>query len=757
MRPLGLAWAVVLAWAAGGLARPALSDEPYGRFQFEETERDHWAFLPVVPPAVPEVDDPAWSANPIDRFWKARWDEEGIEPAPEATPVALLRRVYFDLVGLPPTPAEQDRFLADPSPDAYSRLVDELLTRPEYAERWGRHWLDVVRYAESNGYERDGAKPHAWRYRDWVIDALHRDKPFDRFLLEQVAGDELPDADVHSRIATTFLRLGPWDDEPADPEVDRYDQLDDVLGTTVTTFLGLTIRCARCHDHKYEPFKQQDYARLLATFEPLVRPQQGRADLDAFACSPEEQSAYEAGLASANQTIQARAQELDECRAGALERLAAEGKSQLPLDLVAALRAPAEKRQPDQQKLVADHLAKLDEEMQNSGDSEMTSRFSSARQALEAAQAQRPPEPTRAYVWRERTDQLPVTHVFHRGDPRSPREEIAPGFPAVLVEGPPPPPTPTGKTSGRRLALAHWLVDPAHPLTSRVYVNRLWQHHFGDGLVATENDFGVMGEPPVHQELLDWLAAELVAGGWRTKPLHRLIVLSATYRRAAAATTSGQELDPDVRLCWRRKPLRLEAEAVRDAVLATSGALSTARGGPSVFPEISAEVLAGQSRPGDGWKRTEPAAESNRRSVYVFVKRTLPLPELEVLDFPCPDQSCEQRQTSTVPTQALTYWNGKFMHEQARLWAERLVRETGTDTAAAIRLALRLAYCREPAPEELALLESFVAGQVAAGTAARESAPAEGETGAAALAPEVRALASLCLVLLNSNEFVYIE
>ncbi len=757
-----VAWALVCLSTLVGA--PLRADDTgdqgdYGRHQFEDYERDHWSFLPVVSPEVPEVVDPAWSENPIDRFWKSRWDEEGIEPAPAAEPAVLMRRLYFDLIGLPPTPAEQDRFLADPSPAAYERLVDELLARPEFGERWGRHWLDVVRYAESNGYERDGAKPHAWRYRDYVLQAVAQDKPFDRFLIEQVAGDELPDSTAETQIATTFLRLGPWDDEPADPEIDRYDQLDDVLGTTISTFQGLTIRCARCHDHKYEPFTQRDYARVLAAFEPLERPQNGRTDLDLLVGTETELAEYSAALGQAEAEVRRRAQALDQCRATALEELSAAGKTKLPVELIAALRTTVDERSAEQKKLVSEQASKLDAEMKDQGGPEMATQLADARAALEAAEKLRPAEPPRAYIWRETSGDLPVTHVLHRGDPRAPQEAIEPGFPAVLVDRPPPAPERRGKTSGRRLQLAQWMASPENPLTARVYVNRLWQHHFGNGLVATENDFGLMGEPPAHAALLDWLAAELVRQGWRSKPLHRLIVLSQTYRRASASTATGAERDPDDLLVWRWRPRRLEAEAIRDAVLATSGQLNSGRGGPSVFPTIADEVLAGQSRPGDGWKKDESPAEATRRSVYVFVKRTLPLPELEVMDFPCPDQSCEQRQVSTVAPQALTYWNGRFLNDQAVAMAERLSREAGDEAAEQIRLAYRLAYARLPGADELQLAEAFLKAQAELITADRAAQPPAEKAFAAPAPthPQRRALEALCLVLLNSNEFVYVE
>jgi hypothetical protein len=595
----------------------------------------HWAFSPVVRPSVPAVRDRARVRTPIDAFVLARLEKDGVKPAPAADRRTLLRRVTLDLTGLPPTPEEQRAFLADDSPGAYAKVVDRLLASPQYGERWGRHWLDVARYAETNGYERDGAKPSAWRYRDYVIDSLNRDKPFDRFVTEQIAGDEVEGSDAETQIASTFLRLGTWDDEPADPEVDRYDQLDDVLGTTATAFLGLTLRCARCHDHKFEPFTQADYYRTLAVFEPLRRPQEGRRDLD------------------------------------------------VPVGSLAELRT--------------------------------------FRDDLKAA--------PRGYVWKEDGAKAPVTHVLHRGDPKRPRQEVGPGVPAVLVRQQPDPPRPAATSTGRRLWLAKWIANADNPLTARVIVNRVWQWHFGRGLVASANDFGTAGEPPTHPELLDWLASEFVKGGWRLKPLHRLIVLSAAYQTSASAPAELIRADPKGALLGRWRPRRLEAEAVRDSMLAVSGALNTQQHGTSVYPTLARAVLEGQSRPGDGWGKSDERQQA-RRSVYVFVKRSLVVPELELLDAPDTTSSCEARPVSTTAPQALTFLNGAFANEQAARFAERLRREAGSDPAAQVRRAFELALSRVPRNEELKEAVAFLGRR-----------PLEG----------------FCLVVLNLNEFVYLE
>jgi hypothetical protein len=621
-----LAGALVLAVAPDVRAQPARPERP------AVAPEEHWAFKPVRRPLVPAVRDRGWVRTPLDAFILARLEKASLRPAPPADRRTLLRRVYFDLIGLPPSPQEQRAFFDDNSPDAFARVVDDLLARPQYGERWGRHWLDVARYAETNGYERDGAKPSAWRYRDYVIDAFNRDKPYDRFVTEQLAGDEVEGSSAETQIATTFLRLGTWDDEPADPKVDRYDQLDDVLGTTATAFLGLTLRCARCHDHKFEPFPQSDYYRMLAVFEPLKRPQNGRTDLD-LPVGPRE------------------------------------GLSGLwPLSLGG----------------------------------------------------------TRAYIWQEELKPS-ATHVFRRGDPNKPREEVTAGVPSILGKQPESP-RPTAKTSGRRLWLARWLTNRENPLPARVMVNRVWQGHFGRGLVPTANDFGTAGEPPTHPELLDWLADRFVADGWRLKSLHRLIVLSNMYQMSAAAPERAVRADPKDALLGRWRQRRLEAEAVRDAMLAVSGGLNLQGRGPSMYPTLARAVLEGQSRPGEGWGKSDERQQA-RRSVYIYVKRVLAVPELDLLDAPDTTSSCEARPASTTAPQALTFLNGAFANEQARHFADRLRREAGDDPAAQVRRAFELALCRRPGDQEVTASVAFVNRQC---------------------------LEAFCLVVLNLNEFVYL-
>lgn len=735
------------------------AEEASGRHQFDEAERNHWSFLPVVRPTLPQVQRAEWVQSPVDAFVLAELERHGLQPAPVADRRTLLRRVYLDLIGLPPAPVEVQAFLEDPSRDALAHVVEELLARPEYGERWARHWLDVVRYAESNGYERDGAKPNVWRYRDYVIQAFQHDKPYDRFVVEQLAGDELADANAETQIATTFLRLGVWDDEPADPEVDRFDQLDDVLGVTASAFMAQTIRCARCHDHKFESFTQHDYYRLLAVFSPLKRPQDGRTDLDRFVGTPAELAAFEQQVKEVETRMAAARSALEQQEWSICRRLAeADLLAATPADdgisaeALAALTTEPAHRSDAQRELAAKYRSRARSIIERHATEEERATLDHLERALEDLRAARPPEPPRAYIWYE-DGTVPATHLLARGDPRQPLAEVQPGLPAILVDAPPLPPQPTGRTSGRRLALARWLVQPDHPLTARVMVNRIWQHHFGDGLVGSENDFGVMGELPTHPELLDWLASEFVASGWSIKHMHRLMVLSSTYQMASQVSDQVLAADPSNNRLTRFEARRLEAETVRDCILYASGTLNRRRGGPSVFPKISPAVLAGQSRPGNGWTVSDPH-DAARRSIYVFVKRTLLVPELEVLDFPDTNNTCEQRLVSTVATQALTYLNGEFVHEQAGAFAARLLQEIpgegpNFDAARADR-AFQLTLCRSPTSAELDAVLAFLQRHRALSAS---EPPGANQPSASTVA----GLHALALVLFNTNEFVYLH
>ena len=588
---------------------------------------NYWSLRPVVRPSVPYVKRPDWCSNPIDAFILARLEAEKLTPAPPAGRVTLIRRLQYDLTGLPPTPEEIDAFVADRAVDAYERLVDRLLASPQYGEKWGRYWLDLVRYGETNGYERDSAKPYAWRYRDYVIDAFNSDKCFDQFIREQLAGDEIDPGGTEALIATGYYRLGIWDDEPADRPLARYDGLDGIISTTGQVILGMSINCARCHDHKIDPISQRDYYRLLAFFQSIRDPD----------------------AKNLKKVIDARGNKLDVM-------------------------------------CVTDG---------------------------------------------GRAD----THVLLRGNPNLEGDKVEPGVPEILsaaapafVDGP-----------GKRRALAEWLTCHDNPRTARVLANRVWQYHFGRGIVPTPNDFGGLGEAATHPELLDWLSAELTDSGWRLKQIHRLIVLSSAYRMASAGSKAALAADPSNKWYWRYPMRRLTAEEVRDSILAVSGTLNLKAGGPSVFPPIPKEVMAGQSVPGQGWSTSTPA-EAARRSIYVHIKRSLLVPIMATHDAADTDFSCPVRYTTTVPTQALGLLNGAFCNEQASLLADRLTREAPDDLAKKVRLAVRLTTGREPDPGEIKGDITFINRLID-----QEHLSARD------------ALVQYCLLALNANAFFYLD
>ncbi len=626
--------------------------------------REHWAFQPLKAPKMPEVRQTTWVRNPIDRFVLAGLERKGWAPMRPARAHALVRRLFLDVTGLPPSTDEQAAFLSDLArePDTVERWVERLLARPAYGERWARYWLDLVRYAETNGYERDATKPFAWRYRDYVIRAFNADKPFNRFVMEQLAGDELPAAEVTAEtlIATGYYRLGPWDDEPADPKQDRYDQLDDIVNTTSEVFLGMTMGCARCHNHKFEPLTMHDYYRLVAIFEPLQRPVHGR-----------------------------------------MERT-------LPLQTPTPIAAVVGQRRSN--------------------------------------------DVPQGYFLHEPSKNPPVSHLLLRGQAASPGPVVGPGFPTVLVKAQPqfPQPEPGAKTSRRRVTLARWVASAENPLTARVIVNRVWQNHFGVGLVRTSSDFGTMGEPPSHPELLDWLACWFIEHDWSLKALNRLILTSSTYRLSTESIPRYATEDPQDDLLWRMPYRRLEVEVIRDMMLTASGRLNLTMYGPSVYPAIPQSALAGHSDPDKVWHPSDDLSAS-RRTIYAFLKRSLVVPMLEVLDLCDTARSTARRNVTNVPTQALTLLNGGFVNQQAERFADRLEREAGAEPAAQVERAFLLTVCRSPSQVERATLLGFLERESRNRLA--EGARAEGAlTGDQA---RHEALVQLCRAIFNMNEFVY--
>jgi mono/diheme cytochrome c family protein len=971
--------------------------------------RAYWAYQPVKRPPVPKVKDAKWVSNPIDAFLLARIEAKGLHPAGPADKLALVRRVYYDLIGLPPTPAEVDAFVNDPRANAYEQLVEKLLASPQYGEKWGRHWLDLVRYAETHGYERDGPKPEAWRYRDYVIKAFNDDKPYDRFLLEQLAGDELPRANLETLAATGFYRLGIWDDEPADRLQARYEVLDGLVVTTSQVFLGMTVGCARCHDHKKDPIPQKDYYRLLAFFQDVTDMDAKNLRVMAGSDAVKEQQRllserqaretklYEeiygieqrvlAGLvgkpggpnvsqfvsddlfdlryrfyrdtwetlpdfdalkfeaqgsvvgnrftlapASRQEAIglvftgklQVRKKASYSFRVNASEgvrlivngkrvinepgkgRHSAEGEIELPVGAVDVRleyfnshaipelhvtwsgpdfrgRVLSEVKSQQEQVLMADsrkagqkwkYTTKFpsadwpkpnfkadswaigtggfgtvgtpgaqvrtewstndiwirrsfsleaipealaldlhhDDEVEiflngellhqargytveydrvdlgpaalkalHEGENvlavhchqttggqyidlglvvpavgtpadlarrhgrsilgaEVMRRYDALRKELEASRKVKIPMPGTPVMCVAERGNAP-THVLIRGNPTSQGAQVTAGFPEVLTGETPklPKEALSSGTSGKRLALAEWLTRKDNPLTARVMANRLWQYHFGRGIVPSSSDFGKLGESPTHPELLDWLASEFVARNWSIKSMHRLIMTSSAYRMASHSQPSALKADPANHLFWRFPMRRLTAEEVRDSILMASGKLNLKAGGPSIYPPIPKEVLAGQSVPGQGW-HTSNSEESCRRSVYVHIKRSLQVPILATHDQADTDSSCAVRYTTTVPTQALGMLNGDFTNEQATVLADRVRREVPGDPAGQVARIIRLTSGRTPTEEEVKRDLAFI-----------EKAKTRGKL------DDVKAMDLYALMALNMNEFVYLD
>lgn len=690
-------------WVAGGAKWP--KDRELGVHEktvdLDEARR-FWSFRKVERPAIPAIATSERAANPIDAFVGARLAAEGLKPALRAEPHDLLRRASLDVRGLPPSLDEQRRFLADKSPHAHEDLIDRLLADSAYGERWARHWLDLVRYADSNGYERDAPKPSVYQYRDYVIRALNADKPYDRFVVEQLAGDELPEPTFETLAATGFHALGTWQDEVDPLEAPQYraDELDDMIRTTSQTFLGVTVGCARCHQHKFDPLTMVDYYSLAAILAPLRRPSQGRTDRDVAV--------------------------------GTIEQLAAEKTRDLAIaEIEKKFKAVVEERKKKPSKELDERIAKLQDE----------------QRTLRAKQ----PDLPRVYRLTENSAQAPTTHLLRSGRASNPGPVMQPRVPAALTAAQPIFPADGKQSTLRRLTLARWIVAPDNPLTARVIVNRVWQHHFGVGLVATPSDFGHIGARPTHPELLDWLAHWFVHdAGWSLKKLHRLILTSETYRRSTRHEQPAGETDVENKWLARFPYRRLDAEAIRDSVLAVSGALNRKQFGPPVYLPLPEVVLEAHTDKHAAWQKSPPE-EVHRRTIYAFVKRTLLVPMLETFDFCDTTTSSERRSITSVATQALTLYNGTFVNEQADIFAQRLEREAGNEAAARIDMAYRLALTRPATAEEQRTLQKFLDRTtmelIREGSAAKV-ATTEAEA-------RHRALVQLCRAMLNLNEFLY--
>ena len=742
--------------------------------------RDYWAFRHPEQAPVPASKT---FDHPIDRFLEASRQDAGATAAPRADRLTLLRRAYLDLIGLPPTLEQVEEFLADTERGAWERLIDKLLDSSHYGERWGRHWLDVARYADTDGFEQDYVRLNMWRYRDYVIDAFNDDKPYNQFLREQIAGDELDHVTDETRIATGFLRSGPRVNfrEKDNPER-RHDYLDDMLATVGRGVLGMTVHCARCHDHKFDPILQKDYYSMQAAIF-------GYVEIDYPLLDRDEADVYFAAMRDVDDRQQPLRDEVDAIETPYREELRAQMiRERFPENVQAAAFKPEAERTPGEQLLATQVLTINPPRAQVAAalTPEDNARVDELNAEIAALEDQRPPTPAMAHIvtdgdYRFAPDgpgdqvigcpecrtppdvdgtylyeeggpayQAPPNYFLIRGDPFSPGSPMSPGFLTAATYGDPPTeiPRPDGRTSGRRLALAEWIASRDNPLTARVMVNRIWHHHFGRGIVRTLDNLGRMGDTPTHPELLDWLAVEFMDRGWSFKELHRLLMTSEAYRMASSFRhEASADADPENNLLWHYRGQRLEAEILRDAIMTVSGGIDLTVGGPAVFPHIPADILfqsdgkgfwcgsppAGRriTAPSTGlWCEEPDRPEVWRRSVYVFRRRSLGFPFFDTFDLPDQNQTAAARNVSTVSTQALTLMNNPFVLNQAELFAARLEREAPGDLDAQIDLAYLIALTRKPSDMER---------EIARGLATEQS------------------LVDFTHVMLNLNEFLYLR
>lgn len=706
--------AALTKWVELGAPWPeGKKDDTRAAGHFSDEDRKWWAIQPLRKIEPPKVDAAAWSANPIDRFIHARLRAEGLQPSPAADRRTLLRRVKFDLTGLPPTPEELEAFVKDDRPDAVERLVDRLLDSPQFGEHWARHWLDLVRYAESDGFRQDAYRPDSWRYRDYVIDAFNRDKPFDRFVREQLAGDEIAPHDPKVLVATAYLRHGIYEFNQRDVRTQWQDILDDITSVTGEVFLGLGMGCARCHDHKYDPILRKDYYRLQAFFAPILP----RNDVPL--ATPQQLAEFRTRITAWDEKTAALRKQIDDLAAPARKRAEAEMVAKFPRDIQEILRKPVAERTPLEIQLGAlAYRQVLDEggAIEKYMAAPVKKKYEELNAALTKSHADKPSLPGGLTAM----DVGPVAPAVHIPG-KVPGPAIEPGFLSILDEAPAVITGASKTSTGRRLALAQWLTRPDHPLTARVLVNRLWQQLFGVGIVGTANDFGRVADQPTHPELLDWLALHFVQEGWSMKKMIRLMVTTQAYRQASVSgNAEALAKDPENTLLWRGRARRLSAEQIRDAILSATGQMDLKVAGPSV------------------------EAKEPRRTIYLKMRRNTREPLLDVFDLADGFASTARRNVTTTPVQALLMVNSPFMAEQAKAFAERLVKAHPKSDEAQVTTAFRLAFGREASRDELDGSLDFLAKQAL-------------RVGGDASAARRVALIDFCQVLLNANEFVYLD
>jgi hypothetical protein len=714
-KSLLIAGALGVLWAANGQEEAFIGAR--GRY---------WAFQKVIRSPVPPIDS-AWVRNPIDAFILQDLRRRQLEPSKFLDRTQLIRRVTYDLTGLPPTPGEVDSFLKDQTRDAYEKVVDRLLASPHYGERWASKWLDVVRYADTNGFELDQDRPHAWRYRDYVIRSFSQDKPYDRFIREQIAGDEMFPGDHEALIATGYLRAGSEHVVAGniDPEESRQEVLTEIATNAGQTFLGMTINCARCHNHKFDPILQADFYSLQAIFAGAKGKEVEIASPEEKAAWNEAQKAYKERLAPIEKALKALAKPYE-------EQILEERRRLLDPKLLEAYDIPKDKRTPEQKRLAADADAQLKptwDEVVAVMSAAAKNQREKLRQQLHEVEATAPDPLAAAYAFVNTSEPAPPSFVLRLGDPHSRLQPVDPALPYVVRAAY----TIPAASTGRRTAFANWLASPDNPLTARVMVNRIWQFRMGEGLVRTPNDFGTMGDKPDSHALLDWLAAEFVAGKWSVKAMDRLIVTSGVYRQASDPDEAKSKIDPQNRLFWRMNRKRFDAELVRDATLSVAGSLNPKIGGRPVKIPIEPEVydLIFTEFERDGlWPLSPDKSVQNRRGVYLYNKRSVRLPLFTAFDQPDAITSCPVRPVSTHALQALSLFNSSFMQEVSQAFAARLEQSCGNNRGCQINSAWRMALSRKPRTEESRLAVKFFKS---GGT-----------------------LPDFCLALFNRNEFLYV-
>jgi mono/diheme cytochrome c family protein len=716
--------------AAMGSAAPAEIDKKAELAKLEERpilpeERRYWAFQKPAAVQPPKGGDAQWSRNPVDAFLWQTWTKKNLRPSPRANARTLIRRAYLDLTGLPPAPEDVEAFVKDPSQQRWEQLIDKLLASPHYGERWGRHWLDLVRYADSGGFERDFDWHNAWRYRDYVVNAFNQDKPYDQFIRELIAGDEIAPESNEAVTATGYLRLG-LDNNIKDDRT-RLDELDDLVATTSLAFTGLTVGCARCHNHKFDPIPQKDYYRMQAVFHPtkgVEHPLVSKADVEAHDTEVKRIRDLQAPLKKQKKDLE------EPFRKSLFDAKVA----QLPEYLQIAWRTPKEQR-TEGQRLNAEQIEKTlhvpEKEITAAMPEDLRARQQQVKQQIEGFEKQLPePYPTARAIGEEGPEPAP-SYFLHQGAPDAKGSVMQPGIITVAWEREyafPKPPE-GAKSSFRRRAFAEWLSSPENPLTARVMVNRIWQHHFGEGIVRTPSNFGKTGQPPSHPELLDYLANEFVRSGWSIKAMHRLMMTSRAYQMASDDVAENTAADPSNHLFWRMPRQRLQAEILRDQMMAVAGTLDRTVGGPAVFPYIDPDLFqSSTSRTWPGKPDDDPSTW--RRSLYVFTKRSIRYPMFEAFDQPDAVNSCDRRNRSTIAPQALLLMNNSSVILQAQKFAERLEKETGTNAERQLERAFLLALSRAPRADEKERALNYLRG--GQGT-----------------------LADFCQLLFNLNEFAY--